>query len=131
MTEPKPSATYATAADAEAAGGSELERTFETYWCVLASGEPAYEREYQFVADRRWRLDFAWPEPIKVYVECDGGTHSGGRHVTGTGYRGDCEKQNRAVAEGWLPFRFTSDMLRDDPMSCVLMVEAAINRRRG
>src|SRR5687768_16750315 len=29
---------------------------------------------------RRWRFDFAWPE-LKVAVECDGGTFTGGRHV--------------------------------------------------
>ena len=130
MTEPKPATQYATTRDEADARASELERTWATYWSIIAHNDPPYKSEYKFVPDRDWRFDVCWPDAA-VYVELDGGTYSGGRHVRGKGYRNDCEKQNRAVSEGWLPFRFTSDMLRDDPISCVLMVEAAIEERRG
>ena len=129
MTEPKPVTQYATARDEAEAKKSDLERAWATYWSIVAHNDPPYKSEYEFVPDRNWRFDVCWPNG-KVYCELDGGTYSGGRHVRGTGYRNDCEKQNRAVAEGWLPFRFTSDMLRDDPMGCVEMVKRTIEERR-
>ena len=49
---------------------------------------------------RRWRFDFAWPDRL-VALEVDGGTHSGGRHVTGAGIEGDSEKFSEAAVLGW------------------------------
>ena len=108
---------------------SELERTWDTRWRQFAPSLPDYEREYRFFEPRKWRFDCAWPAPIYVAVELDGGTWSGGRHTRGQGYRNDCEKRNCAQCLGWVVFNFTADMLRDNPEHCVRQVVAAVERR--
>ena len=91
---------------------SDLERTFDTLWRQL-DGPPLFA-EYHFAQDRDWRFDRCHPY-ARVYIEIDGGTWNGGRHTSGAGFRDDCIKLNAAAALGWLGFRLTSDMLRDDP----------------
>lgn len=66
--------------------------------------------KHEYVAARRWRFDFAWPER-KLAVEIDGAVHSGGRHTRGAGYEADIEKMNAAVLAGWRVLRFTSGQL--------------------
>lgn len=93
---------------------SDLERTFETYWRQL--GGPDLEKEYRFHPTRKWRLDFALP-CLKIGFECEGGTRKDkSRHTTGDGYTKDCIKYNAATRLNWKVYRFTSDMLRDDPV---------------
>ena len=70
------------------------------------------KQEYRFHPVRQWRFDYADPEYL-LAVEIEGGTWSGGRHVSGQGYRNDAEKYNEAALLGWLVLRFTSDMVRD------------------
>ena len=71
-----------------------------------------YTMEYKFHPTRRWRFDFCWV--LKgVAVEVEGGTWSGGRHSTGTGFERDCEKYNEAMLMGFRVFRFTGSMIRD------------------
>ena len=65
----------------------------------------------------------------RVALELDGGTYSGGRHTTGTGYAKDCEKLNAATAQGWAVFRLTSDMLRDAPAQHLAQIIATIEAR--
>lgn len=105
---------------------STLERTFATFWRQL--GGPELTPEYRFAPPRRWRFDFAHPAS-RVAIELDGGTWTGGRHSRGAGYSGDCEKFNAAAALGWLVFRLTSDMLRDDPARHVEQIVSTIYRR--
>ena len=102
---------------------SDLEAAFDTYWRVL--GGPDLEREYRFDAEHRSRFDRAHPL-ARVAIEIDGGTHNGGRHVTGDGFTRDCEKFNRAAFDGWLVFRLTSDMLRNDPAEHLRQIIAKI-----
>lgn len=103
-------------AAAGAGGGvmwqTELERTLETLW--RQCGGPELEAEYRFHPTRKFRFDFAYI-PLKIAIECEGGTYSGGRHVRGAGYAEDCVKYNQAALLGWRVFRLTADMLRDDP----------------
>ena len=73
-------------------------------WKIYKIPEPI--AEYQFVEDRRWRFDYAWPHS-KIAVEIEGGIWIGGRHSRGIGYSKDLEKYNRAAFEGWKVFRFT------------------------
>jgi len=108
---------------------SELEAAFAHNWRVLHPELPEPEAEYRFAPPRRWRFDFAWPWQ-KVAAECDGGTWSGGRHVRGAGYRGDCEKLNAATSLGWRCYRVTTDMLDDDPAGVVVMVREALDGER-
>ena len=89
-----------------------LEREFLTRWRQL--GGPELKREYKFHPRRRWKFDFV-DLASRVAIEVEGGTWAGGRHTTGRGYSADCQKYNQATLLGWVVFRFTSDMLRDDP----------------
>ena len=101
---------------------SELERTFDTLWRQL--GGPELFAEYHFAPPRKWAFDRCHPY-ARVYIEIDGGTWGKydkdgvlrpGRHTTGKGFRDDCIKLNAAAALGWIGFRLTADMLRDDPV---------------
>ena len=85
------------------------------------------EVEFRFCQERKWRFDFAWPDE-KVAVEIDGGAWKagGGRH----GQDGDREKLNHASAMGWLCFRFSGAMLRDDPVGCVEIVARTLEARK-
>jgi hypothetical protein len=78
---------------------------------LKALGVLCPEREYIFASPRRWRFDFAWPD-LKLAVEVDGGTWSGGRHVRGSGYAKDCQKGNAALLRGWRVLHYTSEMVR-------------------
>lgn len=102
---------------------SDAEELFVHYARVF--GLPAYEREYRFCPDRKWRADFAFVEH-KVIVECDGGvwTVHGGRH----GGDADREKLNAAAALGWRVLRFSPTMLRDNPAECISKVREAMGR---
>jgi len=68
-------------------------------------------QQFKFHVERRWVVDFAWPDK-KIIVEVEGGTWKGGRHTRGVGFRNDCIKYNQATLDGWKVFRFTSDMVK-------------------
>lgn len=51
-----------------------------------------------------------------IAVEIEGGSWINGRHTRGKGYRNDCEKYLEAAILGWTVLRFTSDMLRENPL---------------
>lgn len=88
-------------------------------------------REYQFLENRRYRIDYAWPD-YKLAVEIEGGFRSGevvrchicesvvhrlcsdgvyrvvrqgGAHV-GSRYESDLEKYNALAAAGWTLLRY-------------------------
>ncbi len=69
---------------------------------LRALGIKPYVPELKFGGSlgRKWRFDMAWPLE-SVAVEIQGGVFSGGRHVRGYGYEGDCEKLCAAVLLGW------------------------------
>ena len=80
---------------------------------LTSTKAPDFEREYQFHPTRKWRFDFAWPDSkCMLAVECEGGTWTGGRHTTGSGFEADCEKYNAAALAGWRVLRYTMDMIR-------------------
>ena len=83
---------------------------------------PRPQKELQFVADRRWRFDLAWPIN-KVALEVDGGAfmHGGGSHNRGASLRREHEKMNRAAVEGWRVLHvFPEDLLREDTYRMVV-----------
>ena len=79
---------------------------------LRARNLPPLQTEYRFAPPRRWRFDFAWPD-LKVALEVEGGTFTGGRHVRGRGYENDCEKYNAATLAGWKVYRVTTKMVDD------------------
>lgn len=83
---------------------------------LQAAGIP-FTREYQFAHPRKWRADFIVGNDLLVEVE--GGSWSGGRHVSGVGYRNDCEKYNAAVLRGYRVLRFTADMVRHGALATI------------
>jgi hypothetical protein len=56
---------------------------------------------HAFHETRAWEFDLAWPAQ-KLAVEVDGR----GRHQTAKGERGDCEKLNAALEDGWRVLRY-------------------------
>ena len=93
---------------------SKLENIFELQ--IKALGLFGYEREYRFAPGRRYRADFAWPD-LKVLVEIEGGTWSGGRHTRGLGFKKDCIKYNLATSLGWRVFRGDSTMVKSGELA--------------
>ena len=70
-----------------------------------------------------WRIDFAFVED-KLAVEVEGGTWTGGRHTTGTGFDADCEKYNKLTLMGWRVLRFTGTSIKSGvALQCI---EAAL-----
>ena len=107
---------------------SPLETAFLHWWGLLAPDLPAPVAEYRFHPTRRWRFDYAWPAPVMVAVELDGGAYSNGRHTRGAGYEADAEKLNAAAVMGWRVLRFTGGMLTNDPAACVAVVRELLTK---
>ena len=73
---------------------------------LKADGIEHFLRQFQFIKGRRWRADFAWLKE-RLLVEVQGGIWKQGRHVRGSGYERDRERQNEAVLAGWRTLEFT------------------------
>lgn len=58
-----------------------------------------------------WRIDFAFIAE-KIAVEVEGGTWTGGRHTTGSGFEGDCFKYNALTLMNWKVLRFTGGAIK-------------------
>ncbi len=71
-----------------------------------------FVREYRFAPPRKWRVDFAYPER-SIAIEIEGGIHTQGRHVRGSGFEKDCEKYNALAEKKWRLFRYTPQMVKD------------------
>jgi hypothetical protein len=92
---------------------------------IERAGLPAPVREYQFVPDRRWRFDLAWPDR-RIAVELEGGVWIRGAHTRGRGYEKDLAKYNRAGILGWTLIRMTPrQALRPESLE---MIRAALAR---
>ena len=89
---------------------SPLERQALEDMRLLGIPEPRLEQ--LFHADRKWRFDFSWVEPIKVCLMVEGGTWNKGAHARGKSIDDDLECSNEATLAGWTVIRATSSMLR-------------------
>lgn len=98
------------------------------FFAVLKSaGIPLPTPEYKFLASRRFRFDYAWPD-FMLALEIEGGVWTGGRHTSGAGFVRDMEKYNLAAMDGWTVVRTVPDkLLRTETIN---MIEICINNRR-
>lgn len=78
---------------------------------MKAAGLPEAVREFKFCSTRNWRADYTFPS-MRILIEVEGATWSGGRHTRGQGYEDDCEKYNTAQELGFVVLRFTSGPVR-------------------
>ena len=84
----------------------------ELYYLILDAFGEGMEQEHRFHPERKWRLDFAWPEQM-IALEYEGIYNARkSRHTTVAGYTGDCEKYNAAQALGWKVYRITAKLMR-------------------
>jgi hypothetical protein len=66
--------------------------------------------EFYFSTERLWRFDYCLPDHM-LYIEVEGGIHSGGRHTRGKGFEADMEKYNTAASKGWRMIRVVPSQL--------------------
>ena len=113
------------------------EALFLHWFGLLAVDYPMPTEEVMFANKtafkRQWRFDFVWnDEGQKVAVEVDGGAWLSkvggkGRHTTGVGFEGDCDKLNAAVVLGWRVLRYTPSMIKRDPVGCIELVKLVLD----
>lgn len=108
---------------------SEAERAFLTRWTQFHTVEFDPAREWRFDLKRKWRFDFAFPVH-RVAIEIEGGSWSGGRHTTGTGFQADCAKYNRALELGWRVLRYTPQMVERAPDEVIHQIEVVLGYHR-
>ena len=117
-----------------AIGLPEPVREYHPYWCcphrkAVHTGvwgkctAAGCDDGHKYWHDRDWRCDFAWPVQ-RLIVEVEGGTYTGGRHVTGNGFERDAEKYARLTLDGWTVLRVTRLMVTSG--EALTMVEKAL-----
>ena len=88
---------------------SSLEVAFINTWNLLYR-DIKWEREIVLIPDRKFRFDFVHIAS-RVAVEVSGGIYQHMGHSTGKGLERDYEKLNLAMAEGWMVFQLSSNMI--------------------
>lgn len=90
---------------------SKLEQAFLSG--IRQAGLPEPEREFRFNPERRWRVDFAWPEQ-RLFAEIEGGIfkRGGGGHSHPVGIMRDIEKGNAITLAGYRLLRFTDKEIK-------------------
>lgn len=83
---------------------SELEARFVQQ--LKAVHAPAWERNYRFHGERKWELDFAWPED-RFAVEIDGEVHRIKER-----FHKDITKHAAALIAGWMVLRVDGRAVR-------------------
>jgi len=83
-------------------------------------------KEYRFCKDRRWRIDYCWPD-LRLAIEIEGGCWIKGRHLRPLGFIKDMEKYNRLVEEGWLLLRYQPDKIDWDQIKRVYYFLKSVN----
>jgi very-short-patch-repair endonuclease len=90
----------------ELKGMSELEKTF--YLMLKAEKIEGFIFNYKFHPTRKWKIDFANPDPsVKIAVEIEGGIWmKKARHTSGLGMLADAEKYNEVTKAGLRLLRY-------------------------
>jgi len=111
--------------------GSSGERTFETYWSILAQDLPEPIAEYRVPEDERnrkskpsgYRVDWCWPD-ARLILECQGQVHSIKEQLAR-----DCIRHNRLVLWDYTVLFATSRQIKDNPEQVIAFVREALERR--
>lgn len=112
-------------------GGSKLEAELAGHLSVMGMTP---ETQFQFHPERKWRLDFAFPDEL-VAVEIDGGIFAAengataGKHARGAGRCKDMEKRNAAAELGWLVLNYGPPHVRSG--EAALQIERLVVARRA
>lgn len=61
--------------------------------------------EYNFLINRKFCIDYAWPN-LSLALEIEGGIYTNGRHITPKGFIKDIEKYNLLTENGWFLLRY-------------------------
>lgn len=123
--------TAPTHSRAPPARGSRLESELAGHLSVMGLRP---ETQYRFHPERRWRLDFAFPDEL-VAVELDGGIFAAenggeiGKHARGAGRCKDMEKRNAAAEVGWLVLTYGPPHVRSG--EAALQIERVLLARRA
>ena len=90
--------------------------------------------EFYFSTERGYRFDYAIPinpnsVQLKIGIEQEGGIHMAGKsgHSSGTGIQRDMDKNNLALANGWVIIRRTPTDLCT--IETINLIKAVINQR--
>jgi very-short-patch-repair endonuclease len=75
------------------------------YQCI-ADKLPSFVQNYIFMKERKFELDFAWPE-YRCGIEIQGGIFKGHAHSAPLMIIRDMEKSNLLVLCGWKVLRYT------------------------
>lgn len=92
------------------------------------------EQQFKFHPERKWRLDFAFPD-VHVGVEIDGGIFAAenggeaGKHARGAGRCADMEKRNAAGELGWVILNYGPPHIRSG--EAALQIERVVTARRA
>jgi len=90
--------------------------------------------EFFFSTERLYRFDYAIPinpnsVQLKIAIEQEGGIHMAGKsgHSSGTGIQRDMDKNNLAIAQGWVIIRRTPTDLCT--LETINLIKSVINQR--
>ena len=112
----------------------------QTLQAQLEQAGIAFESEYRFHPERRWRADFVASDadhwelfgpsaaPFVVLIEIDGGSWVAGRHTRGKGFENDLDKLNAAALLGYRVLRFTPAMVADGRAFAVIREALGMER---
>ena len=82
--------------------------------CRVGRGHGIHHEAWHNRVNKEENHDFVTgyeDELPQLLIEIDGGTWTGGRHVTGSGHASDAEKRNAAVLLGYRPLTFTPEQV--------------------
>jgi len=91
---------------------SELEKRFEDLWLEIYP-DIDLEAEFKLIPKRKYRFDFVNQE-AKVAIEINGQIWVMGGHNSGKGLLRDYEKNNLAIAQGYVVFMLSSEMITEE-----------------
>lgn len=103
---------------------SDLETRF--LLMLRAYGLPEPLCEVVYAPPRRFRADFAYPAPVSLLIEVEGGVWGGGKHGTGRGVEIDCDKSRHAALHGWRVYRVTRKSMDEKPGELMEMLKAIV-----